>query len=59
MFSIHGRYNRKKASIARSKLYNDFENNNFPKNIIFAIDNLNHLRHLKFLFQDKNIGFFF
>jgi len=57
--SIHGRYNRKKASIARSKLYNNFENNNFPKNIIFAIDNLNHLRHLKFLFQDKNIGFFF
>ena len=57
--SIHGRYNRKKASISRSKLYNNFENNNFPKNIIFAIDNLNHLRHLKFLFQDKNIGFFF
>ncbi len=57
--SIHGRYNRKKASIARSKLYNNFENNNFPKNIIFAVDNLNHLRHLKFLFQDKNIGFFF
>ena len=57
--SIHGRYNRKKASIARSKLYNNYENKNFPKNIIFAIDNLNHLRHLKFLFQDKNIGFFF
>ncbi len=57
--SIHGRYNRKKASISRSKLYNNFENNNFPKNIIFAIDNPNHLRHLKFLFQDKNIGFFF
>ena len=57
--SIHGRYNRKKASVARSKLYNNFLNNNFPKNIIFAIENLNHLRHLKFLFHDKNIGFFF
>ncbi len=56
--SIHGRYNRKKASISRSSLYEMFNKKTMPKNIIFAIDNLNHLRNLKFLFRDENVGFF-
>ena len=29
------------------------------KNTIFVIDNKNHLRNLKYLFENKNIGFFF
>jgi len=56
--SIHGRYNRKKASISRSNLYEMFNRKEMPKNIIFAIDNFNHLRNLKFLFKDKDVGFF-
>ena len=57
--STHGRYNRKKASISRSKLYKSFDEKEMPKNVIFAVDNFNHLRTLKYLFTFKNIGFFF
>ncbi len=57
--SIHGRYNRKKASISRSNLYSLFEKRKVPKGILFAIDNDNHLRNLYFLFKDKNVGFFY
>ena len=56
--SIHGRYNRKQASISRSNLYNTFNKKKIPRNVIFAIDNFNHLRHLKYLFKDKDVGFF-
>ena len=56
--STHGRYNRKQASISRSKLYKSFSQKLIPKNIIFAIDNPNHLRNLKYLFEKENIGFF-
>ena len=57
--STHGRYNRKQASINRSNLYKSFDQKRFPKNIIFAIDNHNHLRNLKYIFEKENIGFFF
>ena len=57
--STHGRYNRKAASISRSKLYKAFDKGVFEKNTIFAIDNKNHLRNLKYLYENKNIGFFF
>ena len=57
--STHGRYNRKQASISRSNLYKSFEQKKIPKSIIFAIDNLNHLRNLKYIFKNENIGFFF
>ncbi len=56
--SIHGRYNRKKASISRSNLYEAFNKKEIPKNVIFAIDNLNHLRNLKYIFRNENVGFF-
>jgi hypothetical protein len=57
--STHGRYNRKKASISRSNLYRSFDEKKIPKNTIFAVDNFNHLRTLKYLFKNKDIGFFF
>jgi len=57
--STHGRYNRKQASINRSNLYKSFNQKQFPKNTIFAIDSLNHLRNLKYIFEKENIGFFF
>ena len=56
--STHGRYNRKLASISRSNLYKSFDQKKFPKDVIFAIDNYNHLRNFKYLFKDKNVGFF-
>ena len=55
----HGRYNRKKASISRSNLYKSFNQGIIEENTIFAIDNENHLRNLKYLFKNKNVGFFF
>ena len=57
--SIHGRYNRKQASISRSNLYSLFEKKKIPKGILFAIDNDNHLRNLYYLFKDENVGFFY
>ncbi len=57
--SIHGRYNRKKASISRSNLYSSFEKRKVPKGILFAIDNDNHLRNLYYLFKDEDVGFFY
>jgi hypothetical protein len=56
--STHGRYNRKLASISRSNLYKSFDQKIIPNNIIFAIDNYNHLRNFKYLFEDKDVGFF-
>ena len=57
--STHGRYNRKQASISRSSLYRSFDQKKVPKNTIFTVDSFNHLRTLKYLFKNKNIGFFF
>ena len=56
--ATYGRYNRKKASISRSNLYKSFDDGIIEKKTIFAIDNKNHLRNLKYLFKDKNVGFF-
>ena len=55
----HARYNRKKASTSRTNLYKSFDEGTFKKNTIFVIDNNNHLRNLKYLFENKNVGFFF
>ena len=57
--STHGRYNRKLASISRSNLYKFFDQKQIPNNVIFAVDNYNHLRNLKYLFKDRDVGFFF
>ena len=57
--SKYARYNRSKASESRSHLYNSFDKGLIEKNTVFVIDNQNHLRNLKYLFKDKNIGFFF
>ena len=57
--ATYGRYNRKIASISRSNLYKSFDEGIIEKKTIFAIDNKNHLRNLKYLFENKNIGFFF
>ena len=57
--SVHGRYNRKMATITRSNLYKSFDEGIIEKNTIFVVDNKNHLRNLKYLYENKNVGFFF
>jgi len=54
-----GRYNREQASIFRSKLYLDLIEDKIDPKIIYVIDNLDHLRHLKYIYMDSNHGFFF
>ena len=53
-----GRYNRKKLSEQRSKLYLELSQNKLDPKTIYIIENIDHLRHLKFLFKDTNHGFF-
>ena len=56
--SRHGRFNRKKASIVRSDLYKSFNDLKIDNKSVFIIDNKNHLRNLKFLFSNLDVGFF-
>tara|TARA_Y100000590_G_scaffold360490_1_gene416796 strand:- start:1036 stop:3135 length:2100 start_codon:yes stop_codon:yes gene_type:complete len=53
-----GRYNRKKISEQRSKLYLELNKKNLDSRTIYIIENIDHLRHLNFLFKDTNNGFF-
>jgi len=56
---IQARINRKAAAEARYNLYKNFRNKKINKNTVYIIDNLGHLRNLKYLLKNKNIGFFF
>ncbi len=53
------RYNRVAASKSRSNLVSLFNKKSFDNKTIYVIENKNHLRNLKFLYQNKNVGFFF
>ena len=53
------RYNRAIASKSRSDLNLRFNNKVLDENTIFVIENKNHLRNLKYLFENQNVGFFF
>ena len=53
------RMNRKAAAEARYHLYNNFRKKNLTSDTVYVVDNLGHLRHLKYLFKNENIGFFY
>jgi hypothetical protein len=55
---IFGRGNRKLAAQARYKLYDNFRKKELEKDTIYIIDGLGHLRHLKYLFKEENVGFY-
>jgi len=55
---IFGRGNRKLAAQARYQLYDNFRKKKLLKDTIYVIDGLGHLRHLKYLFNDENVGFY-
>ena len=54
-----GRYDRTKASQNRNKLYYELNNKLLDVNTLYVIDNINHLRYLKYLYQSEDVGFFF
>ena len=54
-----GRFDRKKASENRNKLYYDLNNKFVDSNTAYVIDNINHLRYLKYLYSSEDMGFFF
>ena len=51
--------NRKKVAEAKYNLYQNFRNKNISNDTIYLIDNLAHLRHLKYNFKNGNVGFFY
>ena len=54
-----GRINRKAAASARYDLYKNFRKKNLSTNTIYFVQNLGHMNHLKYLFKNENVGFFF
>tara|TARA_B100000315_G_scaffold257188_1_gene305182 strand:- start:627 stop:2729 length:2103 start_codon:yes stop_codon:yes gene_type:complete len=53
-----GRYNRQQISKQRSKLYLELNESKLDSRTIYIVENIDHLRHLNFLFKDTNHGFF-
>jgi hypothetical protein len=56
---IQARINRKTAAEARYNIYDSFIKKNLSSNAVYIIDNPGHLRHLKHLLKNENIGFFY
>ena len=54
-----GKMNRKAAAEARYEEYDNFKNEIVSANTIYLIDDLGHLRHLKHIFSDQAVGFFY
>jgi len=54
-----GKMNRKAAADSRYKEYDNFRNKIVPPNTIYLVDSLGHLRHLKHIFANQNVGFFY
>ena len=54
-----GRYDRSKASSNRNRLYFHLNNKKLDENTAYVIDNIHHLRYLKYLYKSENVGFFF
>ena len=56
---IQARVNRKNAAEARYQTYNNFRKKTLSSDTVYVIDSLGHLRHLKNLFRNENVGFFY
>ena len=53
------RVNRKAVAEAKYNLYDNFRKKNLASDTIYLIENPGHLRHLKYLFKNENVGFFY
>ena len=56
---ILGRINRKTAAEARYQLYDNFRKKNLASNTVYVVPDLSHLKHLKHIFKNENVGFFY
>mgnify|MGYP001382914904 CR=1 FL=1 len=54
-----GKMNRKAAADARYKEYENFRKRILESNVIYLVDSLGHLRHLKHIFENQDVGFFY
>tara|TARA_Y100000590_G_C15736741_1_gene1018782 strand:+ start:871 stop:3015 length:2145 start_codon:yes stop_codon:yes gene_type:complete len=56
---IQARVNRKLAAEARYEMYDNLRNKKLKPDVLYIIDNLGHFRHLKNIYKDENVGFFY
>ena len=56
---ILGRVNRKTAAEAKYQLYDNFRKKNLASNTVYVVPSLGHLKHLKHIFKNENVGFFY
>ena len=56
---IFARSNRKANAEARYNLYNNFRLKKLESNTVYVIHSLSHMRNLKHLFSNEDIGFFY
>ena len=56
---VLARNNRKAMSETRYQLYDNLRKKKLDPNTLYVVDNLGHLRHLKHLYKDQDVGFFF
>ena len=56
---IQARIDRKAAAELRYNTYNNFRRKILSSNTIYVIDSLGHLRNLKYIFKNDDVGFFY
>ena len=56
---ILARTNRKDAANARYRLYDNFRKKTLASDTVYVVHGIGHLRHLKYLFKNENVGFFY
>ena len=56
---VQARINRESAAKTRYNLYNSFRKKSLSSDSIYIIDNLGHLKHLKYIFKNEDVGFFY
>ena len=56
---VLARTNRKDAANARYRLYDNFRKKTLASDNVYVVHGIGHLRHLKYLFKNENVGFFY
>ena len=56
---VQARINRKAAAETRYYTYDNFRKKKLALNTVYVVHGLGHLRHLKHLLKDENVGFFY
>jgi len=53
------RINRKAVADAKYNLYSSFRKKKLSTDTVYVVDGLGHLKNLKYIFKDTNVGFFY